>query len=84
MHHKTFNQFIIESSLKPGVVCKSLDKSGDLAGQLILIKKRTGDELVIVLADGTEASTTVSILSPDPKTIRKYDPNKDPKFDKSK
>lgn len=64
------------------MVCKSLDKTGDLAGKLIFIKKKTGNELEVILSDGTEAETTVSALGVDPKSIRPYDPNKDPKFQK--
>jgi hypothetical protein len=81
---ESFDHYLIELQLKPGAVCKSLDKIGDLAGQLVYIKKKTGNEIDVILADGTEASTTVSILNPDPKSIRPYDHNKDPKFDLSK
>lgn len=80
MQRTSFDQYLTEASLKPGMVCKSLDKTGDLSGQLIFIKKRNGNELKVTLADGTEAVTTVSNLSVDPKSIRLYDPDKDPKF----
>jgi hypothetical protein len=80
MHLTTFDQYLSEVSLKPGMVCKSLDKIGDLSGQLIFIKKINGNELKVVLADGTEASTTIANLNVDPKSVRPYNPEKDPKF----
>lgn len=80
MRLTSFDQYLTEESLKSGMVCKSLDKTGDLAGQLIFIKKRNGNELKVVLPDGTEADTTVANLSVDPKSVRPYDPAKDPKF----
>jgi hypothetical protein len=79
MEQKTFDQFLLENTLNPGMVCQSKDKLGDLAGKTIFIKKKTKNELEIVLDDGTEATTTVAAISIDPKSIRPYDPNKDSK-----
>lgn len=80
MSYLTFTQFLSEGALKPGMVCMSTDKIGDLSGQLIFIKKVTGNNVKVVLADGTEADTTIENLSVDPSSVRPYDPSKDPKF----
>lgn len=55
-------------------------KSGDLANQLFRVKKLKDDQITIILPDGSEALTTLSLLNIDPKSIRPYNPSKDPKF----
>jgi hypothetical protein len=77
---KNFSEFIVETTLKTGMVFKTTDKSGDLANQILFAKKVSGDQITIVTSDGIEADTTLSILNVDSKSIRSYDPRKDPKF----
>lgn len=78
---KKFFQFVVETTLKSGMVFKTMDKTGDLANQLLLAKKVSGDQIIIVTADGVEAETTLTILNVDAKSIRRYNPKKDPKFE---
>lgn len=56
------------------------DKKGDLANKLIYVKSIKGDEITIILPDKTEAITSEENLDINQKTIRKYDPKKDPHF----
>lgn len=74
---KAFSQFLVESTLKPGMVFRTKDKTGDLSGVSLYVKAMKGKEVTIVLPDGTETLTTVSILNIDPSSIHQYDPKKD-------
>ena len=40
----------------------------------------SGDQITILLPDGKTADTTLSVLNIDAKSIREYNPKKDPKF----
>ena len=75
-----FKDFLIETTLKQGMVFRTLDKEGDLAGKLLFAKKVKGTQITVKTEDGEEADTTLSILNVDPKSIRNYDPKKDTKF----
>lgn len=55
-------------------------KNGDLEGKLLKVKKISGDQITISLPDGEIADTTLSTLNIDVKSIREYNPSKDPKF----
>ena len=74
-----FREYIVESSLKAGSVFKTTDKSGDLAGKLLYVKKVDGDQITVITQDGEKAETTITMLDVDIKSIRKYDVSKDPK-----
>lgn len=80
MSIKNFKNFVIETSLKQGMVFKTTDKTGDLADKLLLAKKVSGNQITIVTQNGDEAETTLSILDVDLKSIRPFNPTKDPKF----
>lgn len=80
---KSFDDFLLESSissLKPGMVFKTTDKTGDLANKILFVKKIVNDQIAVITPEGSEAETTLSILNIDMKSIRIYDPKKDPKF----
>ena len=80
---KSFDDFLLESSissLKSGMVFKTTDKGGDLANKLLLAKKVSGNQITVVTPDGDEADTTLSLMNIDQKSVREYDPKKDPKY----
>jgi hypothetical protein len=80
MELKPFSSWIIEADLKPGMVFKSKDKDGDLSGKLLFVSSIKNDEVVVAFPGGDTASSTIENLNIDPKSIRAYNPAKDPKF----
>lgn len=72
-----FTDWLVESNLKPGVVFRTKDKSGDLAGMKLYVKSIKGKDITILLPDGTETLTTMKMLNVDPSSVHPYDSKKD-------
>lgn len=43
-----FSQFVVETTLKSGMVFKTTDKSGDLANKTLFAKKVSGNQITVV------------------------------------
>lgn len=70
----SFKQFLIEKSvLKKNMVFRSLDKEGDLANELLLVRDIKDDLITVRFENGREAISNELILNIDYSSIRPYD-----------